>query len=145
MRLFPILIGLTTLAACETPPSDVADAPEILIEMGEIETDTAGRCFTRDAPPTEVRIVEETVIVVPEVRDELGRITRTDHRHSRPAMARGSRRYARSFTHRFSSHRYSARCKRAALMLARSPAPMTKRQAWRCGTSSCHQGSTVRF
>ena len=76
MRLFPILIGLTTLAACETPPSDVADAPEILIEMGEIETDTAGRCFTRDAPPTEVRIVEETVIVVPEVRDELGRIPR---------------------------------------------------------------------
>lgn len=65
------------LAACDPQvPQAGNKPPEILIEMGEIETDAAGRCFARDAPPTEVRIVEETVVIVPELRDDLGRITR---------------------------------------------------------------------
>ena len=67
---------LTVLAACDAPvTSNDPDGPDVLIDMGEIETDSAGRCFTRDAAPTEIRIVEEAVIVVPEKRDSLGRVT----------------------------------------------------------------------
>jgi len=76
MRFVVPTICALALAACDpaTPPVQ-SDAPEILIDLGEIETDQNGRCFARDAAPTEVRIVEETIVVVPEKRDNLGRIT----------------------------------------------------------------------
>jgi len=76
MRFALTATCVLALVACEAPaPQGQPDTPEVLIDLGEIETDTRGRCFTRDAAPTEVRIVEETVVVVPEVRDNLGRVT----------------------------------------------------------------------
>ena len=76
MRFAITATCVLALAACEAPvPTTPTNAPEVLIDLGELETDGNGRCFARDAAPTEVRIVEETVIVVPEKRDNLGRIT----------------------------------------------------------------------
>ena len=66
-RLAPLVLILT---ACtpqpETAPATVA-AP-IVVSLGEIETDVAGRCFARTAPPTRTDIVEEMIEVVPEER-----------------------------------------------------------------------------
>jgi len=74
MRFALTATCILALSGCETP-APAQNAAEVMIDMGEIETDASGRCFTRDAPPTQVRIVEETVVIVPEVRDNLGRVT----------------------------------------------------------------------
>lgn len=64
-RLAPLVL---MLAACAPQPApDTVPAP-IVVSLGEIETDVAGRCFARTAPPTRTDIVEEMIEVVPEER-----------------------------------------------------------------------------
>ena len=64
-RLVPFALMLAACAPRSAPPSETSPAP-IVVSLGEIETDAAGRCFARTAPPTRTDIVEEMVEVVPE-------------------------------------------------------------------------------
>ena len=66
-RLAPLIL---LLAACapQRGAAPAAPAAPIVVSLGEIETDVAGRCFARTAPPTRTDIVEEMIEVVPEER-----------------------------------------------------------------------------
>lgn len=64
------------LVACTGAPSRDAVAPaEIVVSLGEIETDVTGRCFATTAGPTRTEIVDELIEVVPEVRAADGNVT----------------------------------------------------------------------
>ena len=64
------------LAACTAQPSGNAVAPaEIVVSLGEIETDVTGRCFATAAGPTRTDIVNELIEVVPAVRAADGSVT----------------------------------------------------------------------
>jgi len=67
-RLINAIPLLTFVWAC-TPVAtpDLSPIPPALITDGEIETTATGQCFTRSAPATHTRIVEEQVLVAPAV------------------------------------------------------------------------------
>lgn len=68
-RHSPLLLILAACAPQGAGAPDPAAVPApIVVSLGEIETDAAGRCFARAAPPTQTNIVEEMVEVVPEHR-----------------------------------------------------------------------------
>ena len=70
--------AMIPLAACEpavgTDQGAQTNAVSVL-NHGEIETAPDGRCFARTNAPTQTIIVEEQVLVVPEVRDANGTMT----------------------------------------------------------------------
>lgn len=61
-------------AACSRPAPQVAE-PAALISLGEIDTDTAGRCFAQQDAPTEVQIVTTLIEVQAAVKDRNGVVT----------------------------------------------------------------------
>ena len=64
------------LAACTAQPSRDAVAPaEIVVSLGEIETDVTGRCFATSAGPTRTDIVNELIEVASAVRAADGSVT----------------------------------------------------------------------
>ncbi len=73
LRPFIILLAASACTA-DTGPAQPAKAPMVLT-LGEIETDAAGRCFALTAPQTRTEIVTDLIEVVPAVRDEGGGVT----------------------------------------------------------------------
>lgn len=76
-RSAPLALAVAlALAACAPPPTSApATVPApIVMSLGEIETDAAGRCFARMAPPTQTNIVEEMIEVAPESRSPDGTV-----------------------------------------------------------------------
>ena len=79
MRSLSLIAIIAVLSNCAPqpdtapPPSPSASGP--MFAAGEIETDANGRCFTRTIEPTATRIIEEQIIVAPEVRAADGTIT----------------------------------------------------------------------
>ncbi|MBS1303908.1 peptidoglycan-binding domain-containing protein [Loktanella sp. SALINAS62] len=74
--MYRILPVLAVLAACAVPassPDPFTDSD--VISMGEIQTDTLGRCFARTEPRTRVDVVERLEQVAPERRDAIGNVT----------------------------------------------------------------------
>jgi hypothetical protein len=71
-------IAVALLTGCDPVEAPVSDGPVnqlSALDLGEIETDANGRCFTRTARPTQTTIIQEQVLVVPEVRDANGTVT----------------------------------------------------------------------
>ncbi|SEN20647.1 Putative peptidoglycan binding domain-containing protein [Loktanella fryxellensis] len=78
--------AMVLLTACGAAQGPDAQSAPIVIAMGEIETDAAGRCFAMTAPQTQTNIVEDTVEVVPAQRAADGTVTQAAvlRRVSRP-------------------------------------------------------------
>ncbi|MFZ3582279.1 peptidoglycan-binding domain-containing protein [Loktanella sp. DJP18] len=71
-RFVPFAVALAACAPQAIPPASPPAA--IILSVGAIETDAAGRCFARTAAPTQTNIVEETIEVVPELRGPDGAV-----------------------------------------------------------------------
>lgn len=61
------LFAIAMTACTPQSPATTAPAP-IVLSLGEIDTDAAGRCFAYAAAPTQTNIVSELIQVVPEDR-----------------------------------------------------------------------------
>lgn len=70
----PVAVVVLLTGCGAVPGPDPVSAP-IVVAMGEIETDAAGRCFAVTAPPTQTAIVEDTVEVAPALRAADGTVT----------------------------------------------------------------------
>ncbi len=68
-RLY-LILPLLAAACAPAPAAD--DAAPIVVSLGEIETDTRGRCFATTAGPTQTNIVEEMLEVAPAQRSADG-------------------------------------------------------------------------
>lgn len=72
-RLFSIVP--LVLLGCAPQPGPAADAPApIVVSLGNIDTDAAGRCYATTAGPTRTDIVAELIEVVPEERGADGAV-----------------------------------------------------------------------
>lgn len=71
-----VLAAILLSGCAGVPPAPVPDTPPVgAISLGEISTDASGRCFARQAGPTQTTVVTELVEVMPEVRDRNGVLT----------------------------------------------------------------------
>jgi hypothetical protein len=73
------ILSIIAVSSCTTlsvaPPSSPQN-PITAAPINGIEIAADDRCFAEDAPQTQTRIVEETQVIVPELRDLRGRVTR---------------------------------------------------------------------
>jgi len=68
------IIPLIALGACVTTPKTAPD--NVLIDMGEIETEISGKCFAKDVSPAVIETVTTQEVVSEEVRDPDGTVIR---------------------------------------------------------------------
>lgn len=73
MKFLFLVIPVAALSACT--PAPVAQPRNVLIDMGQIETRSDGRCFAKDISPAVIETVTTHELENPEVRDASGVVT----------------------------------------------------------------------
>ncbi len=72
----PLLLVLPILAVCACTPVATQQPANVLIDMGQIETRSDGRCFAKDISPAVIETVTTHELENAEVRDASGAIIR---------------------------------------------------------------------
>ncbi len=70
-------LALGALAACAPieRPAPASPTAEPIIQQEQIETQSDGRCYAFDPGPDRFTTVTQQVMIVPEVRDDAGKVT----------------------------------------------------------------------
>jgi hypothetical protein len=71
-----LLQTVSFAAICACTPVQMAQPSNVLIDMGQIETFSDGRCFANDISPAVIETVTIQEIESPEVRNEAGQVIR---------------------------------------------------------------------
>lgn len=69
------IILFLALGACTSATAPVPAPDNVLIDMGQIETEVTGRCFAKDTSPAVIETVTIQEIELPEIRDATGAVT----------------------------------------------------------------------
>ena len=73
IELMKYIVPFLVLAACAPVTGPVP--ANVLIDMGQIETETSGRCFAKDVAPAVIETVTTQEIDTPEIRNADGVVT----------------------------------------------------------------------